>query len=213
MARAPKAPTAPNLPSDLALRAVTSVRAFDTVEECRIEECDLGGQVAQKVVFDTVRIERGTMAASKLAKLRWSDVVCARCDLSTVVWNESKLSRVELRDCRLTGATFTDSELEDVRFVGCHLGYATFARARFRQVTFEACRLDEAHFGSANLQGTSFQDCELRGVDLEGASLKDVDVTTSRLGELKVGLKDLKGLIVNREQAASLASMLGLVVR
>jgi hypothetical protein len=26
------------------------------------------------------------------------------------VWNESKLSRVELRDCRLTGATFTDSE-------------------------------------------------------------------------------------------------------
>jgi hypothetical protein len=44
-------------------------------------------------------------------------------------------------------------------------------------------------------------------------NLKDADVSTSRLSEVKVGVKDLRGLVVSREQAAALAMLLGLVVR
>ena len=186
---------------------------MDTIERCRIEGCDLAKQVAERVAFDAVQLEGGTMAESRLPRLRWTDVACRRTDLSTGVWEGAKLLRVELRDCRVTGALFADAELDGVRFVGCHLGYASFSGVRCRQVSFESCRLDESVFARAHLVGTSFLDCELDGIDLEGASLKDVDVSTSRLSDIKVGVKDLRGLVVSRAQASVLAALLGLVVR
>jgi uncharacterized protein YjbI with pentapeptide repeats len=211
--RPTKAPPGPRIPSDIEPRAVASLRTFDNLETCRLDGCDLSKQSAERVAFDGVRVEGGTMAESRLSRLLWTDVACARTDLSTVVWEEAKLTRVEFRDCRMTGAILPDAELDGVRFLGCHLAYASFTGSTFRQVSFEACRLDESIFSGANLSGTVFVDCELRGVDLEGANLKDADVSTSRLTEVKVGVKDLRGLIVSREQAAALATLLGLVVR
>jgi uncharacterized protein YjbI with pentapeptide repeats len=211
--RSLKAPSAPRIPPGIEPRALTSLRAFDCLETCRLDGCDLSKQKAERVAFDAVRVEGGTMAESRLSKLRWTDVACARTDLSTVVWEEAKLTTVEFRDCRMTGAILPDAELDGVRFVGCHMAYASFSGAKFRQVSFSSCRLDESIFTGAKLMGTSFFDCELGGVDLEGATLKDVDVSTSRLSQVKVGVKDLRGLIVSREQAAALAALLGLVVR
>ena len=190
-----------------------SLRSFDSLEACHLTGCDLSKQTADRVAFEGVRVDGGTFAESRLPRLRWSDVACLRTDLSTVVWTEAKLTRVEIRDCRMTGAILEGAELDAVRFVGCHLGYASFERARLRHVSFESCRLDESVFTGGSLLGTAFLDCELRGIDLEGASLKDADVSTSRLTDVKVGVKDLRGLVVNREQASVLAALLGLVVR
>jgi len=124
------------MPPDLEPRALTSLRAFDSVEACRLDGCDLSKQRSERVAFDAVRVEGGTMAESRLSKLRWTDVVCARTDLSTVIWEEARMTRVELRECRMTGAILPDAELEGVRFIGCHLAYASFTGSKFRQVSF-----------------------------------------------------------------------------
>jgi uncharacterized protein YjbI with pentapeptide repeats len=78
---------------------------------------------------------------------------------------------------------------------------------------FERCRLRDADFGGADLTGTSFVECELHGVDLVGANLNGADVRSSAFRELRLGVRDVRGLIVNREQAAVLAQLFGLVVR
>ena len=95
MARPPRAPPAPRIAADLEARALTAVRSFDCLEECRVEACDLAKQVAERVAFDAVRVDGGTMAESRLPKLRWTDVACVRTDLSAIVWEEAKLTRVE----------------------------------------------------------------------------------------------------------------------
>jgi hypothetical protein len=60
------------------------------------------------------------MAKSRLSKLRWTDVACARCDLSTVVWEEAKFTRVEVRECQIRTAFSMTESLEE-RFT-LHLG-------------------------------------------------------------------------------------------
>jgi hypothetical protein len=83
--RPPKPPPAPRIPADVETRAAMSLRSFDSLEACRLEGCDLSKQVADRVAFEGVRVEGGTMAESRLPRLRWSDVACIRTDLSTVV--------------------------------------------------------------------------------------------------------------------------------
>jgi uncharacterized protein YjbI with pentapeptide repeats len=80
-------------------------------------------------------------------------------------------------------------------------------------VSFEACRLKEADFTGADLAGTSFVRCDLSGTDFSGAKLRGADMSTSTLGEIRVGAGDVRGLVVNREQAAMLSRLLGLVLR
>jgi uncharacterized protein YjbI with pentapeptide repeats len=208
-----KALRAPVLPNHLEPRSIAGLTAGEAIEQCRIDGCALAEVAAERVRFDGVRLVGGTLGASKLTHLRWLDVACERCDLSMIVWQSARLTRVEVRGSRITGAKLVEGELESVRFIDCHLDYATFSGTRFRQVSFESCRLEEADFRGADLTGTSFVNCELRGADFGRAKLQGADVSTSRLNDIHVAAGDVRGLVVNREQAASLAKLFGLVVR
>lgn len=204
---------APVLPGQLNPRVLGALADGDSIEHCRLDGCSLAEVAATQVRFDAVRLAGGTLGASALGHLRWLDVACERCDLSMIVWPAAKLTRVEVRGCRMTGAKLEEGELESVRFVECHLDYASFAETRFRQVTFESCRLEEVDFRGADLTGTTFVSCELRGADLGRARLQGVDVSASRCPDIRVAAGDVRGLVVNREQAAALATLFGLVVR
>lgn len=208
-----KALRAPVLPKHLEPRVIAKLAAGDLIEQCRIDGCALAEIVAERVRFDGVRLVGGTLGASKLAHLAWLDVACERCDLSMIVWPGAKLTRIEVRGSRMTGAKLVEGQLESVRFVDCHLDYATFTDTRFRQVSFESCRLEEADFRGADLTGTSFVNCELRGADFGRAKLQGADVSTSRCSDIRIAPGDVRGLVVNREQAAVLATLFGLVVR
>ena len=213
MAPSIKAIRAPLLPKHLEPRVIAKLADADAIDQSRLDGCALAENKAEKVRFDGVRIVGGSMGASKLTHLAWIDVACERCDLSMIVWPGAKLTRVEVRGSRMTGAKIIEGQLESVRFVDCHLDYATFTGTRFRQVTFESCRLEEADFGGADLTGTSFVDCELRGADFGRAKLQGADVSSSRCEDIRIGAGDVRGLVVNREQAAALATIFGLVVR
>jgi uncharacterized protein YjbI with pentapeptide repeats len=211
MAVPKKALRAPILPKELEPRTLTSLDAAE-LEQCRLDACTLSNQSGERIRFDGVRILGGTLSATKLTYLTWLDVLCERCDLSMIEWRGPKLTRVETRGCRITGARFHDGEFDNVRFVECQLDYTSFSKARFHNVAFEACRLKEADFSAAHLAGASFIRCDLKGVDFTGAKLHGADVSTSSLSEVRVGAGDVRGLVVNREQAAVLSQLFGLVL-
>jgi uncharacterized protein YjbI with pentapeptide repeats len=207
-----KALRAPMLPKELEPSTLESLDGAE-LENVRLDDPSLSDQTGEHVRFDAVKVTGGALRGTRLVHLSWLDVLCERCDLSMIEWTQPKLVRVELRGCRMTGAKFREAELDEVRFVDCHFDYASFSRARFRQVSFEACRLHEADFSAADATGTTFSRCELHGSDFTGAKLAGADVSTSSLGEIRVGAGDVRGLAVNREQAAVLAQLFGLVLR
>jgi uncharacterized protein YjbI with pentapeptide repeats len=203
---------APILPAELEAQILASIDGAE-LEHGRLDACTLSNQLGEDVRFDGVKVVGGTLSATKLTHLTWIDVLCERCDLSLIAWRGAKLTRVEARECRITGAKLHEGEFGDVRFVECQLDYASFSEARFRQVSFEACRLNEADFSGADLTGTSFLRCDLKGADFTGAKLHGADVSTSTLSDVRVGAGDVRGLVVNREQAATLSQLFGLVLR
>ncbi|WP_394832934.1 pentapeptide repeat-containing protein [Pendulispora rubella] len=213
MAAKKKTLRSPILPKDLASQSPDRLDTLD-LDGSLLESCDLANQRGDYIRFDGVRVVGGAMNDTKLTRVSWLDVVCERCTLSMIDWPAAKLTRVEFQGCRMTGGKLGEGELDDVRFAECHLDFASFARARFRQVVFERCRIAEADFNQADLTGTTFIDCELHGADFTRAKLDGADVSRSTLGELRVDARDLRGLVVSREQAAALSrSLLGLVIQ
>lgn len=202
----------PILAKDLEAQALETLDDAE-LERARLDSCALAKERSERVRFEGVHVVGGTMSESRVDALGWMDVRCERCDLSLAEWPSAKLTRVELVDCRATGLKLVDAELEDVRFVGCQLDYAVFSGARFRRVTFEKCRFRDADFGGADLMGTTFAECELASVELSGAKLDGADIRTSTVKDVRLNARDVKGLVVTREQAAVLAQLFGLVVR
>jgi len=203
---------APILPNELEPAALASLDDVD-LNGSRVDACALAGARGDHVRFDAVRLAGGVLRESKVTQLSWLDVFCERCDFSMIEWPEARWTRVEFRDCRLTGAKVEEAELDEVRFVECQLDYVSFAGARLRRVAFERCRLNEAAFTSADLSGAMFAECHFDGVDWSGAKLHGADVSTSTLREVRAAPADVRGLVVNREQAAALAQLFGLVIR
>lgn len=203
---------APILPNALEPAVLANLDDVD-LDRSRLEGCALAGERGDRVRFDAVRVAGGTVRESKVTRLSWLDVLCERCDLSMIEWPEAQWTRVEFRDCRLTGAKIEEAELDEVRFVECQLDYASFAGTRLKRVAFERCRLHEATFTSADLSGALFAQCHFEGVDLIGAKLQGADVSTSTLRGVRAGPGDVRGLIVNREQATVLSQLFGLVIR
>jgi uncharacterized protein YjbI with pentapeptide repeats len=128
-------------------------------------------------------------------------------------WPQANFTRVVLRETRATGMRMEGAQFQDVRFVDCQLDYASFTHTKFGRVTFEQCRLRDADFGGADLEGTVFVECDLQGVCFIGAKLAGVEIGTCSGRELRIEARDVRGLIVNSQQAAVLAKLFGLVVR
>jgi uncharacterized protein YjbI with pentapeptide repeats len=202
----------PVLDTELAPAKLTELADAD-LDSVQIDGSSVAKQRSSRVRFNSVRIIGGDFSETLVRALNWVDVECLKSQFSMCEWPEAKLTRVVLRDSRATGLRLEKSELGDVRFVGCQLDYASFTRAAFCRVTFESCRLQNADFGGADLRGTTFLQCDLQGANFIGARLDGVDMRTSSGGDIEVEARDVKGLIVNSQQATALARLLGLVVR
>ncbi len=207
-----KSPRPPVLATDLARVTLETLEEAD-LDGGLLEGAALADRSGERVRFDGVRVVGGTLASTKLLNLSWLDVACERVELSMIDWRGAKLARVEVRGSRMTGAKVAEGELDDVRFADCQLDYASFTGARFRQVAFEDCRLREIDFSGADLAGTSFVRCDLSGADFTGAKLHGADVSSSTLRDVRLGPGEVRGLVVNAEQATVLARLFGLVVR
>ena len=85
--------------------------------------------------------------------------------------------------------------------------------ARCTAVRFEKCDLRNADFQGADLSGVLFVKCNLSDAQFSATTLKGTDLRGSTIENLRVGIKELPGAIVDPFQAAYIAGVLGLVVK
>jgi uncharacterized protein YjbI with pentapeptide repeats len=202
----------PLLNKNLAPTALADLNDVD-LDCAQISGGTLAKQSGERMRLDAVRLLDADLSETKVRALSWLDVECVRCQLSLSEWPQSAFTRVAVLDSRATGLRLEQAELQDVRFVGCQLDYAAFPGSKFARVTFEKCRLHHADFGDANLEGTVFAECDLQGAAFVGAKLANVDISTCSGTDLRIEARDVRGLIVNSQQAAALARLFGIVVR
>ncbi|MFI5940283.1 pentapeptide repeat-containing protein [Streptomyces uncialis] len=154
------------------------------------------------------RITALTTQRTHLDELRADSVEFSGCDLSSLRWSNSKLSRVAFRDCKLMGATLEDVILDNVLFENCKLDYSTLVRTRATgPVIFSRCSLREAAFSASDLGSALMNDCDLRHADFDSGTYRGLDLRGNDLSQLR-GLSSLRQVIIDQAQTLQLAEAL-----
>ncbi|WP_372407155.1 pentapeptide repeat-containing protein [Streptomyces luteireticuli] len=154
------------------------------------------------------RIQRVQTQRAKLHEVRADSVQFSDCDLSSLKWSDSKLSRVTFSNCKLMGALFEEVALENVLFENCKFDYATLDRVRASgPVIFSKCTLRETTIRASDFSSVVFEACDLRLAEFEGGKYRDCDLRGNDLTTVR-GAVALKKILIDRAQVAQLAEAL-----
>lgn len=145
---------------------------------------------------------------TRLEKLRIDSVELSGCELASLRWTDSAVSRTVFRDCKLMGAVLEDVTLDNVLFENCKLDYGTLTRVRATgPVIFSACSLRETTFVSSDLGAALIDDCDLRLTEFDGGKYRGLDLRGNDLSHLR-GLTSLRQIVIDRAQTLQLAEAL-----
>lgn len=205
----------PRLPPRLTLSSgeETLLHDFDEFSTLLLERADFTDREAAHITFTGVNCKQGRWGGSRLHGVRCTDTRFERCDLANATWEQVVAHRVEWIACQLVGWNALEAHLQNVRFQECNGQFAGFRFATCKAVRFEQCDLRHADFQRADLSGVIFYKCNLTGAQLSGATLKGTDFRGSTIDEMRVGISELPGAIVDRAQAAYIAGLLGVVIK
>ncbi|MBX3011116.1 MAG: pentapeptide repeat-containing protein [Caldilineaceae bacterium] len=193
--------------------AADRIEDFAEFTTVLLERSDFTGQRAAHLTFTDLHGKQLRWCESRLHKPRCTDVRLESCDLANATWEQWAAQRMELLDCQLLGFNTLEAYLQQVRFQGCNGQFASFRFSILKMVRFEQCDLRQADFQRTDLSGVVFHKCDLRGAQLSGATLKGTDFRGSQIEELRVGLQELPGAIVDPFQASYIAGLLGVVIK
>ncbi|MFI9237838.1 pentapeptide repeat-containing protein [Streptomyces sp. NPDC053079] len=154
------------------------------------------------------RIQRVRTQRARFHEVRADSVHFSDCDLSSLKWSDSRLSRVTFSNCKLMGALLEDVALDNVLFENCKFDYATLDRVRATgPVIFSKCTLREMSVRACDLGSVAFEACDLRLAEFEGGQYRDCDLRGNDLSALR-GTAALKKVLIDRAQVAQLADAL-----
>ncbi|HEY1480010.1 MAG TPA: pentapeptide repeat-containing protein [Gaiellales bacterium] len=198
-------------------------------------------EISEQRLHDETELELGSLtgialAGASLVGKRFTTCRFERCTLTGADLGGITLDDVELVDCDLSSVRLIDARLSDVVFRRCKLlgvDWSTVARSLIGQpYVFEECQLDFGVFRGANLRGSAFHDCSAREVDFTSSDLgnatfagSDLDrarfATTRLVGASLVGARnyeldprenDVRDLCVAMPEGAALLRVFGIAV-
>ena len=206
---------APQLPSLPELQSVSSLKLEDggAYTHMLVAHVDLSGQGAEDLLLEQAVWRGVQLNETSLRGSQCIDVRFDACALLNADWEKMHFQRVEYLNSRLTGLRLIEARLENTVVYRCQADFALFWSARFRDVRFEECQMQETSFAGADLTGTIFRNCDLSRADMLGAVMTGVDLRGSNLSGMQIGVKELKGVIIEPQQAIDLITLLGVIVR
>lgn len=208
--RGPSRPPAP--PSQSAGQTLDELERGESYENLILNRVDLAGAEASMVHLHRVAIGGGSLASSRLSTFSLRDATLTSCDMAGVFWESAGLARVVLNGCRMTGAQMPGARWEDVLVEEGSLQMAAFTRGRFSGVLLDGCNLQGAHFEQMDLRGVIFRNCDLREALFERCQMQGADVRGCKVDRMRLHPDQLRGLILDGEQAATLVASWGALI-
>ena len=160
-----------------------------------------------RLLLTACRLERASLVGARLAGSRLVDVIIDGADLAGVRWDETSMTRVEIRDSRLSGAQLAQARLRDVRFVGCHLDEVNLRMAHGERVRFERCRMRRAELIGARFVDVAWWDCDLTDAEVSRIELTNAQLHGSTIDGLR-GAHSLAPITIDEAQFPVLAAHL-----
>jgi uncharacterized protein YjbI with pentapeptide repeats len=145
---------------------------------------------------------------ARITRTRVDSVEFTGCDLSSLWWQDGKISRARFDNCKFLAARIQAVTMEHVVFTGCKLDYTALDQIRATgPVLFADCSLREAELTGCDLAGSLFDGCDLRLTGFGLGNYRRCDLRGNDLSAL-VGAAHLKHVIIDRAQTMQLGEAL-----
>lgn len=178
-----------------------------------LSNSDITGEKIDYVSLKHSYLKNITMKETQFMRFDISDVCFENCDLANAKWEKPILHRIEFVGCRLTGINMIESYGRNIIFKDCNGKFGSFRFGNLQLVSFENCNLSSANFQKSELSNVRFINCDLRNLELSGAKLKETDFRGSKIEGIRVSINDMRGSIIDPNQAADILEMNGLKVK
>lgn len=162
----------------------------------------------------------------------WTEVVNEggvfdACTFANVKFNASRHTAAAFTNCSFRNCTFFDVSFTDCKMVGSQFLLSTYTlfeasggdwsfvglqKAQLGKASFDGVRMREADLTQAVLDKARIVDVDLSGATLTGAKLNGADLRGSDLSALNPMAVELRGATISLEQAAMLATAMGMTV-
>lgn len=181
------------------------------MDNCAFEnetyEEDLSGREFYECTFKNIILTNKALQAS------FTDVIFDHCDFSNVDFEESSFRRVEFIHCRLTGAQFINATLKDVLIKESQCNYTNWNGSKMTQLELQDTIFTEGSFSLLEQKDVVVEHCDFTNCEFINTKLNGFDFSTSEISGITVTSEDLKGAIVNSDQAIVCAKLLGMIVK
>jgi uncharacterized protein YjbI with pentapeptide repeats len=205
---------APRLASDLPMiqLSLLEFQSADLLSEASLSQQNFDQAKAEALTLEEMRLQKLSLREAKLARLDLRDCEISDVDFSNSEIERGMLTRARFENAKLLGLNGRLSHFRDVVFKDCNLNLADFGKARFQQVRFENCQLKDLQLSGANFKQVQFKNCDLSGLDLSDVTHVHLDLRGSSIAGFRASAAELKGLILDPEQALGLIHLLGVTV-
>ncbi|WP_054655820.1 pentapeptide repeat-containing protein [Lentilactobacillus kisonensis] len=161
------------------------------------------------VTFHQCQFEQDNFGGSE-----WLDCRFVNVSFANKRFEGSTFYRDQFESCQLIGTEFQENNWKDCVISGSQVDYANFSSSKINRCRFDDASFKEVYFRYLKLVGgLKTSGCNFEGASFVGTKLKGVDLSQSEFGYLEVNPDDLKGLIINQFQAASLIGLLGVKIK
>ncbi len=205
---------APRLASNLPniKLSLAQFQASDLLSEGFLSQHNFDQAKAEALSLEEMRLQMLSLREARLARLDLRDCVISDVDFSNSEIERGMLTRARFENSKLLGLNGRLTSFRDVLFKDCNLNLADFGKARFQQVIFENCQLKDLQLSGANFKQVQFKNCDLSGLDLSDVTHVHLDLRGSSIAGFRAAAAELKGLILDPEQALGLIHLLGITV-
>lgn len=187
--------------------------AVETIDSCRFGREPAAGLDRSRLILHNVSFDHTRFERCRLRGVRMYDVLFDRCDLSMVDFGGASLHRVAFVGCKLQGADLSNATVRDLTIRESAARFVNFSMSDFRNVRFDRSDLRGGIFISVRQRNLLVERCDLSECDFSQTRLAGTDLCDSSIDGITVAPDDLRGAIVTPWQAASLARLMGLIVR
>ncbi|MDD3241647.1 MAG: pentapeptide repeat-containing protein [Bacilli bacterium] len=166
-----------------------------------------------KISFDNCYIKNISFSDFENLYFDAIDCIFLNCDLSNLDLSSKSFHRCIIDNCKLVGTDLSNSSIIDVKIINSTLRYSNYNKANIKNVIlddndFYESSFSNIKFGPISLSKNNFTRCEFIDTKLD-----KIDFSSSNIDGIVVSISDLKGMIVNYEQAVELTSLLGIKIK
>lgn len=141
------------------------------------------------------------------------DCVFEKCNLSGCDFSTNGVHRTRFDKCNMVGCDFVSCSLSDVSIWESKCNYINFSDSKIKHFILKDSVVKDGRFVSAELQDICFDEDVFDSCEFLNTKLKDIDFSNCNISNIGVSAADIKGIIVNEEQAIMLVALLGIIIK